>query len=153
MYSSEILPRGCQMKLGRQQKCMHKNVNTGISGNGMPVSWWLHLVLSMYLLATFKDEIWLEVWLNLCNSDHVNRGLYWLCQTPWNKFNQSLKFKWGNVKLLATWMPENSKGSVGSLKSLIGIQGACGFANLTGSSLNQSSLGCRLRDSMVKNSV
>lgn len=54
-------------------------------------------------------------------------GLHSLCQIPRNKLNQSLKFKWGNVKLLATCTAENSEGSVGSLESQIGIQSAGGL--------------------------
>lgn len=65
-------PRIAKWSSARQQKCMQKNVNTVVLGNETPTSWRLHRVLSMYLIAKFKHEICREVWLNLCNSDHVN---------------------------------------------------------------------------------
>lgn len=44
-----------------------------LGGMRRPYTGWLHLVLSMYLIAKFKDEIWLDIGPNLCNSDHANK--------------------------------------------------------------------------------
>lgn len=128
-----------------QKKCKHSSLGEWDSH----ILTVLHLVLSMYLTANFKYEIWLVVWFNFCNGNHVNKALL----TLWNSLNQSLHEEMSSCLPLSwkrtprfPWVPW------GSQRNPAGIHRINSVANQT-SSLSKGLLECRLRNSMIENSV
>lgn len=60
------------MQLGQTMKMYAKEREHSGLGEGHGHILMVTSASFMFLTAELKDEIWLEVWLNLCNSDHVN---------------------------------------------------------------------------------
>lgn len=72
MYPNFILLRDYQTQLGQTMKMYAKEREHSGLGEGHCHILVVTSASFMCLTAELKDEIWLEVWLNLCNSDHVN---------------------------------------------------------------------------------
>ena len=146
-HSTQGLPNEAQPdnKNICKKKCKHSSLREWDSRILMV----LLLVLSMYLTAKFKYEIWLVVWFNLCNGDHANKALLIL----WNSLNQSLHEEMSSC-LPLSWKrtPRVPWAPWGSQRNPAGIHRISGVANQTGS-LSKGLLECRLRNSMIENSV
>lgn len=149
MYPNPILPKDCQMKLSQTTKIYAKKCKHSSLGNETPISWMvLHLVLSMYLslqILNMRSDLWYGLISAMVT---MLTRLYSLCEIPW------IKVYMRNVKLLATFIRELQGFLVllGFLKNPAGIHRINSVVNQT-SSLSKGLLECRLRNSMIENSV